>query len=214
MNKKVKTLLAASALTFAMGTTALADNTAVTELKQSMMQIGVPSNYTANVVDYLQKVKITETQKSQAIGYVREAKDLIGETKDISKLSSEVKTKLQTLAVQAGKLLGLNVGVNKDSRSRTTVVVTTPKGEILIQLTSEEAVELVRRFDIEKIISFINQAVAFSNDSNKNGYRPEGGGQLNQTATPYGNLIVAGAGMMAMAGGIYVLSKKRKEEYV
>ena len=50
MNKKVKTLLAASALTFAMGTTALADNTAVTELKQAMIEIGIPSNYIGNVV--------------------------------------------------------------------------------------------------------------------------------------------------------------------
>ena len=70
--------------------------------------------------------------------------------------------------------------------------------------------DLVKNFDMDKIINFIREAIEFSRYSDKNNYIPEGGGQLNSTATPYGNLMIAGASMITMAGGIYVLSKKRK----
>lgn len=219
MNKKIKTLLAASVLTVAMGTTALADNTAVTELKQAMIEVGIPSNYIGNVVEYLQTIKITESQKNQAMGYIQEAKNLIGDTKDISKLPASVKSKLQSLAVQAGNVLGMNVKFGKDSNGVTTVVVTTSSGGTLVQLNTKDVISLVTNFDINKVINVLEEAVEFSNDPNKNdldgdgkpdSYIPEGGGTLNSTATPYGNLMIAGTTMMTMAGGIHVLSKKRK----
>jgi len=225
MNKKIKTLLAASVLTVAMGTTALADNTAVTELKQAMISMGVPSNYIGNVVEYLQRVNITNAQKNQAMGYIQQAKNLIGDTKDISKLPASVKSNIQSLAVQAGNVLGMNVNFGKNSNGKTTVVVTTSNGGTLLQLSTTDVIGSVENFDINKIINFIEEAVEFSNDPNKNntggnsgstggnsgsGYVPEGGGTLNGTATPYGNIMMAGTTMMTMAGGIHVLSKKRK----
>lgn len=220
MNKKIKTLLVASVLTAFMGTTALADNTAVTELKQAMIEVGVPSNYIGNVVEYLQTIKITDAQKNQAMGYIQQAKNLIGDTKDLSKLPASVKTNLQSLAVQAGNVLGMNVKFGKDSNGVTTVVVTTSNGGTLVQLSTKDVIGLVKNFDINKIINVLEEAVEFSNDPNKydtdgdgkpdSGYIPEGGGVLNGTATPYGNIMIAGTTMMTMAGGIHILSKKRK----
>ena len=220
MNKKIKMLLATSVLTAFMGTTALADNTAVTELKQAMISMGVPSNYIGNVVEYLQRVNITNAQKNQAMGYIQQAKSLIGDTKDISKLPANVKSSIQSLAVQAGNVLGMNVNFGKNSNGATTVVITTSNGGTLVQLTTTDVVGSVTNFDINSIINFMEEAVEFSNDPNKydtdgdgnpdSGYIPEGGGQLNGTATPYGNIMMAGTTMMTMAGGIHVLSKKRK----
>ena len=220
MNKKIKTLIAASMLTVAMGTTALADKSPVADLKQAMIEMGIPNSYIGNVVEYLQTIKITEAQKNQAMSYIEQAKTLIGDTKDISKLSASEKSKLQSLAVQAGNTLGMNVKFGKDSKGVTTVVVTTAKGGTLVQLDTKDVLGLVKNFDVDVIINVIEEAVEFSNDPNKydldgdgkpdSGYIPEGGGELNNTATPYGNLMLAGTTMMGMAGGIHVVSRKRK----
>lgn len=215
MNKRIKVVLSAALLTLTMGTTALADNNAVADLKQSLISAGVPSNYVGNIVDYLQKVNITQAQANQVKAKINEVKSLIGNQKDLTKLDSATKAKIQSLATEAGNIVGLNVKFGKNSNGATTVVVTTPSGGTLLQLSTTEAIGLVTNFNIDVITNAIDEAVEFSNDSNKNetgkpNYTPEGGGSLNNTATPYGNIMVAGTTMMSMAGGLHVLSKKRK----
>jgi len=151
MNKKIKTLIAASMLTVAMGTTALADKSPVADLKQAMIEMGIPNSYIGNVVEYLQTIKITEAQKNQAMSYIEQAKTLIGDTKDISILPASVKSKLQSLAVQAGNTLGMNVKFGKDSKGVTTVVVTTANGGTLVQLDTKDVLGLVKNFDVDDI---------------------------------------------------------------
>lgn len=214
MNKRIKVVLSAALLTLTMGTTALADNNAVADLKQSLISAGVPSNYVGNIVDYLQTINITQAQANQIKAKINEVKSLIGDQTDLSKLDAATKSKIQSLATQAGKIVGLNVKFGKNSNGATTVVVTTPSGGTLLQLSTTEAIGLVTNFNIDVITNAIEEAVEFSNDSNKNDgeteYTPVGGGSLNNTATPYGNIMVAGATMMSMAGGVHVLSKRRK----
>lgn len=217
MNKKIKVVLSAALISLTMGTTALADNNAVADLKQALISAGVPSNYVGNVVDYLQKVNITQAQADQVMAKINEAKALIGDVKDVTKLDASVKSQIQSLVSQAGDILGLNVNFGKDSSGKITIVVTTPSGGTLVQLSSETAGSIVTNFDINVIVNALEEIVEFSNNTNKNdgetdnpNFIPEGGGSLNQTATGYGNLMLAGTTMMSMAGGVHVLSKKRK----
>ena len=90
MNKRIKVVLSAALLTLTMGTTALADNNAVADLKQSLISAGVPSNYVGNIVDYLQKVNITQAQANQIKAKINEVKSLIGNQKDLTKLDASV----------------------------------------------------------------------------------------------------------------------------
>ena len=221
MNKRMKIVLSTALLTLTMSTTALAYKNPVNDLKQALIEMGIPNNYIGNVVDYLQKIKITDSQADQIMSKVKEAKALIGNTSDLSSLSGEVKSKLQSLAIQAGNIVGLNVKFGKDANGVTTMVVTTPSGGTLLQLTTLEIIDLATDFDIDVIIEAIEEAVEFSNDPNKYdldgdgkpdnpNYKPEGGGSLNNTATPYGNMMFAGTTMIGMAGGIHVISRKRK----
>ena len=234
MNKRMKIVLSTALLTLTMSTTALAYKNPVNDLKQALIEMGIPNNYIGNVVDYLQKIKITDSQADQIMSKVKEAKALIGNTSDLSSLSGEVKSKLQSLAIQAGNIVGLNVKFGKDANGVTTMVVTTPSGGTLLQLTTLEIIDLATDFDIDVIIEAIEEAVEFSNDPNKYDldgdgkpdnpnynqdedkkpgnpiFKPEGGGNLNNTATPYGNMMFAGTTMMCMAGGMHVISRKRK----
>lgn len=242
MNKKVKIVLSTALLTLTMSTTALAYKSPVDDLKQALIEMGIPNSYIGNVVDYLQKIKVTDNQMNQIMGKLEEAKELIGDTKSLDLLDSSVKSQLQNLAVQAGNVVGLNVKFGKDSNGATSMVVTTPSGGSLIQLTTVEIIDLVTDFDMDIIVEAIEEAVEFSNDPNKfdldgdgqvdnpsynpdsdddkeneneeetdsPSYIPEGGGSLNQTATGYGNIMFAGTTMMGMAGGLHVVSRKRK----
>ena len=223
MNKRIKMVLSAAALSLTLVATAVPASHAdtVSELKQALISAGVPSSYVGNAVDYLQKVNITQAQANQIKGKINEAKSLIGDVKNLGKLDSSVKTKIQSLAIQAGNIVGLNVNFGKSASGATVVVVTTPSGGTLAVLSSDTAGDIATNFDINTIIDVVDQAVDFSNDPNKNdldgdgkpdnpNFKPEGGGGLNNTATPYGNLMLAGTTMMGMAGGVHVISKKRK----
>ena len=223
MNKRIKMVLSAAALSLTLVATAVPASHAdtVSELKQALISAGVPSSYVGNVVDYLQKVNITQAQANQIKGKINEAKSLIGGATDITKLDASVKTKVQSLVKQAASTIGLNANFGKDSNGKVTIVLTTPSGGTLAVLSSDTAGDIATNFDINTIIDAVDQAVDFSNDPNKNdldgdgkpdnpNFKPEGGGGLNNTATPYGNLMLAGTTMMGMAGGLHVISKKRK----
>lgn len=234
MNKRMKIVLSTALLTLTMSTTALAYKSPVNDLKQALIEMGIPNNYIGNIVDYLQKIKVTDKQADQIMSKLKEAKALIGNTRDLSSLSGDVKSKLQSLAIQAGNIVGLNVKFGKDANGVTTMDVITPSGGTLLQLTTLEIIDLATDFDIDVIIEAIEEAVEFSNDPNKYDldgdgkpdnpnynqdedkkpgnpiFKPEGGGNLNNTATPYGNMMFAGTTMMCMAGGIHVISRKRK----
>ena len=57
MNKRMKIVLSTALLTLTMSTTALAYKSPVNDLKQALIEMGIPNNYIGNIVDYLQKLK-------------------------------------------------------------------------------------------------------------------------------------------------------------
>ncbi len=229
MHKKIKIMATAAILTLSMSTTALAYESPVDDLKNVLIEIGIPSNYIGNIVEHLQKIKINKNQADKLMDIVKEAQGIIGNTTNLAELPSSLKAKLQTLAVQAGKIVRLNVKFGKDVNGVTTMVVTTYSGGTLLQLTTLEVIDLVTNFDVDIIAEAIEEAVEFSNDPNKNdldgdgkpdkgkpgtgedGFVPEGGGELNDTATPYANLMLAGTSMMGMAGGLHYIGRRKNK---
>ena len=91
MNKRMKIVLSTALLTLTMSTTHLAYKSPVNDLKQALIEMGIPNNYIGNIVDYLQKIKVTDKQADQIMSKVKEAKSLIGNTRDLSSLSGDVK---------------------------------------------------------------------------------------------------------------------------
>lgn len=178
------------------------------DLSKELLAMGVPSSYVGTIVEYLQKTTISEADYNKAMGYVNQAKAIIGNTKDISKLSNSDKLALKNLATKAGNVLGLNVEFGKDAKGVTTLVVTDAKGGTILKMNTLDALEVVTNFEPTEVVELLETMVEFSNNADKGEFDPVGG-DLTQTATPYANMMVAGAVMIAVAGGIVLVSKKQ-----
>lgn len=180
----------------------------VDDIRSELLSIGVPKNYVASIVEYLQKTTITDEQYDKAMTYVNKAKSTIGSVSNLDQLSVSQKSELQSLAVSAGKVLGLNVQFSKNSEGVTVVSVTDFKGSTLLQLSTLEVIDLVTNFEMETVIEILESAVEFSNNPNKGEYSPTGG-ELNQTATGYGNIMLLGAVLIVLGGGVFTYSKRQ-----
>ena len=105
--KKIAAILLCGTLLFSNTVTPQAATVTdvVTELNQ--MLGGDPSD----LVAHLQTIKITESQKNQLHGYINQAKELVGETSNLSDLSDSTRTQLMSIAKQAGAILGTTVEI-------------------------------------------------------------------------------------------------------
>lgn len=222
MHKKIRVMAAAAIVTLSMSTTVLAYESPVNDVKNALIQMGVPSNYIGNIVDHLQRIKVSDKEVDLMMGKINEAKSIIGNTKDLSSLSTANKVKLQSIAVEAAKVVDINVKFGTDSKGVTTVVGTTANGGTVLQLNTLEVINLATNFDMNVVVDAVQEAADFSNDKNKidldgDGkpdkpeFKPEGGGKLNKTATPFGNMMFAGTSMIGMAGGVHFLARKKRK---
>ena len=178
------------------------------DLSKELLAMGVPSSYVGTVVEYLQKTTISEADYNKAMGYVNQAKAIIGDTKDIRTLSDSDKIAIKNLATKAGNTLGLNVEFGKNAQGVTTLVVTDVKGGTILKMTTQDVIGSVTDFNPTEVVELLETMVEFSNNADKEDFTPVGG-DLTQTATPYANMMVAGAVMIAVAGGIVLVSKKQ-----
>ena len=206
MKKMFRSMILSMALVLTLATSAFANP--VNDIRNELLSIGVPTNYVANIVEYLQKTTITDAQYENAMSYVNKAKAIIGNESDLRQLSTSQKNELQSLAISAGKVLGLNVQFSKNSQGKTVVSVTDSKGGTLLQLSTVQVMDLVTNFEMEVIIDLLESVVEFSNNPEKGEYSPTGG-ELNQTATGYGNMMLLGAALVALAGGVFTYSKRQ-----
>ena len=206
MKKMFRSMMLSMVLVLTLATSAFANP--VNDIRNELLSIGVPKNYVANIVEYLQKTTITDAQYEKAMSYVNKAKAIIGNESDLRQLSTSQKNELQSLAISAGKVLGLNVQFSKNSQGKTVVSVTDSKGGTLLQLSTVQVMDLVTNFEMEVIIDLLESVVEFSNNPEKGEYSPTGG-ELNQTATGYGNMMLLGAALVALAGGVFTYSKRQ-----
>ena len=206
MKKMFRSMILSMVLVLTLATSAFANP--VNDIRNELLSIGVPTNYVANIVEYLQKTTITDAQYEKAMTYVNQAKAIIGNVSNLGQLSASQKNELQSLAVSAGKVLGLNVQFSKNSKGVTVVSVTDSKGGTLLQLSTTQVMDLVTNFEMEAIIDVLESIVEFSNNPEKGEYSPTGG-ELNQTATGYGNMMLLGAALVALAGGVFTYSKRQ-----
>lgn len=207
MKRKLKTLAASLAI-FATMTASTFAATSADEIKSELLSMGIPSSYVGSVVEYLQKIDITESQKNTVLGYINEAKALIGNTTDLGSLSADVKLKLKDLATKAGNTIGLNVKFSKNASGMTVVVVTDSNGNTILSMTTADAMSIVKNFDANKIVDLFVDMVEFSNSSSNGEFTPVGG-ELNSTATGYAGAMAMGLSLVAGAGGVMHVSRKK-----
>ena len=93
MKRLLKTLVVSLAMVLTMTASIFANP--ADDLKNQLLALGVPSSYVGSLVESIQKNKISKANINNAKSYVNQAKAIIGNTKDLSKLSQGEKNKLQ-----------------------------------------------------------------------------------------------------------------------
>ncbi|MGL5378964.1 hypothetical protein [Clostridium sp.] len=208
--KKLMTMFVLSlCLVFSFTTVASAGQgtTTAKELHGHLKELGVPSAYIGNIVEYLQKVKVSKKEADAVLAKADEALAIIGDTTNLSLLSKADKEKLQTIATDAGKILGLNVSFGRDAKGVTTVLVTDKHGNIIIEANTHLVIKIVNNFKASKLIEVVKAAIDFSNNPKKHKFDPITG-DLNNTGTNTMATMLFGAGIMSLGGAsLFALRK-------
>lgn len=190
-----------STVTFAAGTTTAKD------LQSKLQEIGVSSAYVGNIVEYLQKIEISEAQANELLVKVDEALAIIGDATNLALLSNEDKSSLKDISIEAGRILGLNVAFGKDSKGQTTVLVTDKNGNVVIEANTELVMNMVTNFKASTIVLVIKSAIDFSNNPEKGKFDPISG-ELNNTGTNNKAVMMTGLGIMTLGGAGFLALRK------
>lgn len=188
------------------------------------MSVGGPAASADNLVTYLSTVKLSKADCTAIENVVKEAYALIGNRTDLTKLSNSEKQQLVALANQAASKLGLVVSYNKVDGGNS-VIVTTTKGETLVSLSSQNLQNVLTNFDgnmvsvIEKMMTTaVEIVVEKTNNSTSNSTNnstsvtPIPASGLTQTGDQVSMVVMAGAGLVALAAGVMVVSQRKMEE--
>ena len=208
MKKVLKVISMTLLMTFMLSKLSFATNlTPAQQLQQRLINLGVPNTYIGNVIEYLQKIKITEDQFNSINAKIDEAVSLTNGVTDISIVDEEVKSKIKNLASESASILGLRLTFGKDSKGITTATLSDANGNNILSLNTFNVIDLVQNIDINEIKEIVTIITEFSNNSEKNKFDPISG-ELNKTGTNVGNVRATGFGLIALSGVVFVTSKR------
>jgi hypothetical protein len=208
ISKKLLGLVLSLGLVIGTSTTAFA--APVDDLAASLRSAGVPESQIGKAVEYLQKVNITETQAKQVQSNISSAADKFKQaTVDKTVSYDKVKDQIHKDVEAAATTLGVKVEFKTNgSKGQTEVVVTDKAGTNIAEMDVKTAISSISKTNVASIEKAVASAQVFSNDPEKNTFKPVSGASMNKTATNYGNMMVAGIGMILASIAALVFGKK------
>lgn len=190
MKNLKKIIVTLVAMTMLMSTTVFAVTVS------DLVAAGVPANLAQDFADYVVAKNIDSKSVEGVMADLKAAKALVGEAKKVSDLSKDAKQAL--LKVQAS-LQGIGVEVTTNGEK-----IAVKAGEKEVKYTKDETLALVVNTNPEKLQTAI-EGIA---KDGKLQADPQGGNMEN-TATNNGNVLALGLGVVAVAGLVYVVAKKK-----
>ena len=190
MKNLKKIIVTLVAMTMLMSTTVFAVTVS------DLVAAGVPANLAQDFADYVVANNIDSKSVESVMADLKEAKSLVGDVKKVSDLSKDAKQAL--LKVQASlQAIGVEVTTNGEKIAVTA-------GEKEVEYTKDETLALVVNADPEKLEAAIEEIA----EDGKLEADPQGGNMEN-TATNNGNVLALGVGVVAVAGLVFVVAKKK-----
>ena len=190
MKNLKKIIVTLVAMTMLMSTTVFAVTAS------DLVAAGVPANLAQDFADYVVAKNIDSKSVEGVMADLKAAKALVGDAKKVSDLSKDAKQAL--LKVQASlQAIGVEVTTNGEKIAVTA-------GEKEVEYTKDETLALVVNADPEKLEAAIEEIA----EDGKLEADPQGGNMAN-TATNNGNVLALGLGVVAVAGLVYVVAKKK-----
>ena len=190
MKNLKKIIVTLVAMTMLMSTTVFAVTAS------DLVAAGVPANLAQDFADYVVANNIDSKSVESVMADLKAAKALVGDAKKVSDLSKDAKQAL--LKVQAS-LQGIGVEVTTNGEK-----IAVKAGEKEVKYTKDETLALVVNADPEKLEAAIEEIA----EDGKLEADPQGGNMEN-TATNNGNVLALGLGVVAVAGLVYVVAKKK-----
>lgn len=190
MKNLKKIIVTLVAMTMLMSTTVFAVTAS------DLVAAGVPANLAQDFADYVVAKNIDSKSVEGVMADLKAAKALVGDAKKVSDLSKDAKQAL--LKVQAS-LQGIGVEVTTNGEK-----IAVKAGEKEVKYTKDETLALVVNTNPEKLQTAI-EGIA---KDGKLQADPQGGNMEN-TATNNGNVLALGLGVVAVAGLVYVVAKKK-----
>lgn len=190
MKNLKKIIVTLVAMTMLMSTTVFAVTVS------DLVAAGVPANLAQDFADYVVANNIDSKSVESVMADLKEAKSLVGDVKKVSDLSKDAKQAL--LKVQASlQAIGVEVTTNGEK-------VAVKAGEKKVEYSKDETLTLVVNASPEKLEAAIEEIA----EDGKLEADPQGGNMEN-TATNNGNVLALGLGVVAVAGLVYVVAKKK-----
>ena len=190
MKNLKKIIVTLVAMTMLMSTTVFAVTAS------DLVAAGVPANLAQDFADYVVANNIDSKSVESVMADLKEAKSLVGDVKKVSDLSKDAKQAL--LKVQASlQAIGVKVTSNGEK-------ITVKAGAKEVEYTKDETLALVVNANPEKLQAAIEEIA----EDGKLEADPQGGNMEN-TATNNGNVLALGLGVVAVAGLVYVVAKKK-----
>lgn len=213
--KKLATVALAATLLF--GSVNVIADASAAELRDKLVSLGVPSDSANQLVTYLQSIDLTDAQKAELEGLVKQAYALIDGRTDLTKLSDAEKTSLVDLAKQAASKVGLVLKYDIVNGVDTITLVSV-NGQQILALSAPDIADVLQNFDgdmikvVETIIETTVETVLGTNTPGNGSVNPMPDSNLNNTGFELPTVMMAGAGLVVLAAGLMVVSHRNMQD--
>lgn len=219
MKKLAGSLLAATLLFSSMN---LVADASVEQLRDKLVSLGVPAESANQLLTYLQTIDLSDKDKAEIEALVKEAYAVIGDVTDLTTLSASSKQTLIDLATKASGKVGLTLKYDIVDGVKT-ITLTSANGQPVFSLSATDIAEVLTNFDgdmvgvIETILEATVETVVGTNTPGTNGgnqpsVQPMPDTNLNDTGYELPTIVMAGTGLIVLAGSLMMVSRRQMQE--
>lgn len=200
MKKLKKIIVAVLATTLAMSVTAFAAT--ADDVKAKLTAAQVPATYVDQVATYLTDHPLTDAQAEGIIANIDQLNTIAAGRTDAAAFKDEEKTKIKGLVQTTANSVGLKV-----TTDGTKIFILDSNGNSVGQPTTiADFVAQAPNFNATAFKEAVQAAKEYS--ETLTGSTQAQATALKKTATNNGNVLVVGLGVLALAGCVFVASKK------
>lgn len=223
MKKLAVSTLAAVMVASSFGVVADASTTDVAKLRDQLVSLGVPANDANQLITYLQSIQLSSVDQATLKSLVNQAYSLIGDRTDLRTLSTDEKNTLMNLASQAASKVGLVLKYDVVN-GIDTVTLVTAGGQQILSLTDQDIASVLQNFDgsmisfLQTVLNTTLEVVIGSNvvengeETNRPSVTPIPDAGLGNTGFEMPTTVMAGAGLVVLAAGLMMFSKREIQE--
>lgn len=199
MKKLKKIIVTVLAATLVMSVSAFAAT--VDDVKAKLTAAQVPAGYVDQIATYLTDHPLTDAQADGIVANIDQLNTIAAGRTDATVFTEAEKTQIKTLVQTTANSVGLTV-----TTDGTKIFILDSKGNSVGQTTIADFVAQAPKFDAAAFKEAVVAAKEYS--ESLSGSTQAQATAMKKTATNNGNVLAVGLGVLALAGCVFVASKK------